>query len=93
MNFTFCMHVAADETHLHLTPVRVLRWVGAGPISVPWDAITVQKTSRSGKWPTASFGPLCVMGPSWCLQLAEPSEGDSGEADPRGRIDAAPDDG
>jgi hypothetical protein len=76
MNFGLCIHVAVDETHLHLTPARVLRWVGAGPISVPWESIRVKKTSRNGKWTTAFFGPLSVMGPTWCLQLAESSSND-----------------
>ena len=93
MNFSLSIRAAADEEHLHLTPGRLLRWVGAGPISVPWKSITVKKRSRSGKWTTASFDGMTVLGPSWCLDLAEPAEATSGgpaEADPQGRIDGPP---
>ncbi len=34
-NFGGCIHVAADESHLHLIPARFLQWFGIGPISVP----------------------------------------------------------
>ena len=91
MNFSLSIHVAADEDHLHLTPVRALRWVGAGPISVPWASITVKKSSRRGKWTTASFEGMTVLGPSWCLELAEPAaatSGDPDETEPKGRIEA-----
>jgi hypothetical protein len=71
------MHVAVDEDYLHLTPVRVLRWLGAGPLSVPWSSIKVTRRSRRGTRATAKFDGRTVYGPAWCLELAE-GKGDEG---------------
>jgi hypothetical protein len=54
MNLGGAIHVAVDEDHLHLTPVRVLRWIGMSPISVPWGSITIRR--RRGRWVMASAG-------------------------------------
>jgi hypothetical protein len=74
LNFGFSMHTTVDERHLHLTPARFLRWFGAGPISVPWESITDVRPARIGRYATARFDRMRVVGPRWCLQLAEPGE-------------------
>jgi hypothetical protein len=71
-NLGGCVHVAADEACLHLTPVRPLRWLGARAASIPWDAIRISKRSRNGRWITAHVGRTTLQGPAWCLGLAEP---------------------
>ena len=71
LNFTKCVHVAVDEHYLHLTPITPLRWLGAKPASIPWDRITVVKRSRSGRRITVKIANRTVLGPAWCLELAE----------------------
>jgi len=80
LNFGMSIHVAVDEHCLHLIPARFLRWFGAGPVSVPWDAVTIRRRALGGRWISASFDGRSVMGPGWCLALAEPAEaGDQAE--------------
>lgn len=75
INAGYSIHVAVDETHLHLLPARFLRWFGAKAVSVPWSDIVVEKRSRSGTWVHASIGRRKVYGPAWCLELAGPEAG------------------
>jgi len=72
MNFGMSVHVAADEACLHLIPARLLRWFGAGVVSVPWESIRITKRHRGRRWVSASFGGRTVLGPAWCLDLAAP---------------------
>ncbi len=72
INLGLSVHVAADDQYLHLTPLLVLRWLGAGPISVPWSSITIKKRGKVTKTVTASFDSTTVCGPAWCLDLADP---------------------
>ena len=71
MNLGFSIHVAVDENHLHLTPAGYLRVFGARPLSIPWESIAIQKRSRSKRWITAKVDRWTVVGPAWCLELAE----------------------
>ena len=73
LNLGFGVHAAADERHLHLTPVALLRWFGAGTVSVPWEAIKIKKRSRRGHWIAVTVGKRTIRGPAWCLGLAEPA--------------------
>ncbi|MHC4220071.1 MAG: hypothetical protein ACYSU7_16625 [Planctomycetota bacterium] len=73
LNLGFSVHVAVDEHFLHLTPAAYLRGFGAGTLSIPWEAITVEKRSRSGRWITIKIDKWTIMGPAWCLELAEKS--------------------
>jgi len=70
INAGFSVHVAVDSAHLHLRPVRLLRWLGAKAVSVPWDAVEV-KPGR-GAWRSARVGSLRLTGPAWALDLASP---------------------
>ncbi len=69
VNATMSIHVAADESHLHLTPISLLRLFGMRSMSIPWEAIEVHS---AGRWfTTAKIAGVTVRGPSWCLRLAE----------------------
>ena len=75
LNLSYCIHIAVDENHLHLTPATLVRWLGAKPTSIPWDAIEVVKRSRFGQSMIARVGERRIAGPAWCLGLAEPADG------------------
>ncbi len=70
LNLGWSVHIAADEEHLHFTPVRIFRAAGAKATSIPWEAVKVTKLhKRSG---TATIAGQRVQAPAWCLELAEP---------------------
>lgn len=71
VNLGWSVDIAADEQHLHLTPVRLFRRLGAAPASVPWGEIRVERlTGRRGG--TARVGRWTLRAPEWCLTLAGP---------------------
>jgi len=74
LNLGCAVHAAADERFLHLTPLGALRVMGAGPVSIPWEAMEYEKRSKNGKWTWVRIGRRRVMGPSWCLGLANPGQ-------------------
>ncbi len=68
-NFGGCVHIAADEDHLHILPTWVLRVVGCSAASIPWSDLAVTR-ARGRLWrATCRAGQLHA--PRWCLQLAE----------------------
>jgi len=69
-----CIHVTVDENCLHLNPARLVRYFGAGPISIPWDSLQDFKRKPGSRWAEIRMDRTRVMGPAWCLELAEPSE-------------------
>jgi hypothetical protein len=71
LNLSFSIHATVDEHRLHLEPGAYLRWFGARTVSIPWDAMTVEKRSRSGRCVTVKADKWTIMGPAWCLELAE----------------------
>lgn len=78
MNAGQCVHVAADARFLHLSPARLLRWAGCAPISVPWDRVRARPASGVGDRVNARLGKrrasingVEVLGPAWCLDLAQ----------------------
>jgi hypothetical protein len=70
INAGLSVHVAVDSDYLHLRPARVLWWVGAREISVPWDVIDLG--AKRGYSRRATIGSLKMIGPAWALDLAEP---------------------
>jgi len=72
LSYGGCVHVAADEAHLHLRPARIARWFGLRPMSIPWAAVTLERVK--GKGAVARIGKTVVRGPAWCLSLAGPVE-------------------
>jgi len=71
LSFGFCINVAVDEQHLHLTPIKLLQVLGAKGSSIPWNSIRIEKRSTRGRWLTATAGSHTIRGPAWCLELAE----------------------
>lgn len=72
VNLGFAVHATADEGHLHLELIKPLRWLGARRASIPWDAITVV-SAHASRWMTVRIGRYKLLGPRWCLELAEPA--------------------
>ncbi len=81
MRLNNCLHIAADDEHLHLIPFCVLRWVGAGVISLPWIAVTDVKATRWKSMMRGRVDGRTISGPSWCLALATPIEPESTSED------------
>jgi hypothetical protein len=71
LNLGFSIHATVDAHYLHLEPAAYLRWARARTVSIPWDAISIEKRSRSGRWITVKTDKWTIMGPAWCLELAE----------------------
>jgi len=57
-----CVHLAADDEHLHLIPFGPLRWFGAGVVSIP-----------SRDFMRARVNGWRIVGPTWCMSLAAPA--------------------
>jgi len=77
INLGWSIHVAADETHLHLVPAALARLVGCRPLSIPWSAMRVTRRSRNGRWAKVRLEPFHTLeGPAWCLDLAGSAEDD-----------------
>lgn len=78
LNAGWSMHVAADEHHLHLSPVFIMRLFSIPPLSIPWTHI---RFIKRGRWTSRVLiagdrEKLDVKGPRWCLDLASnPSSG------------------
>lgn len=70
LNLGMCVHVLADERHLHLRPSLVARLLRVRPASVPWDAIELEPPGRLGRHRNARIAGQHVRGPAWCLELA-----------------------
>lgn len=71
MNLGLCIHAAADASHLHLDPAWVPRKMGMKPMSIPWERIELKKVR--GSYAKAKIGRHVVVGPRWCLELADPT--------------------
>ncbi|MBX3402656.1 MAG: hypothetical protein KF699_04500 [Phycisphaeraceae bacterium] len=71
INMGWSVHVAADDYGLHLRPALLMRLFGGQALSIPWTAIALH--GRRGRWFSKSriAGRWQLMGPSWCLRLAE----------------------
>lgn len=69
VNASFSIHVAADDQHVHLTPITLLRVMGFKPMSIPWGEIQVRSAGRF--FTTATIAGVHVQGPTWCLRLAD----------------------
>ncbi len=69
VNMSLSIHVAVDDTYLHLQPLKVWQWLGAAPASIPWTALTPEKP----KGRMASFGKVKMYGPRWCMELVSQS--------------------
>jgi len=77
LNLGFAVHVTVDGERLHLTPVAILRWLGARTISIPWNEIQIAKRSKLTGAVSAKIGSTTLVGPSWCMELAMPADSNS----------------
>ena len=68
VNMGLSIHVAVDETYLHLTPFRLWRLLGASPASIPWSVM--EPVGSSGR--VVRFDGRRMDGPKWCMELAQP---------------------
>lgn len=67
------IHVAADESYLHLSPCWLARRIRVRPASIPWAKIERVRTSgRSGSVRLVELPSIRLQGPRWCLELASP---------------------
>ena len=71
LNLGLSIHVAADDEHLHLTPARLIRWMGAIPASIPWNAM---QPMAGRKGTAVKLGPHTMIGPRWCMELVAPAD-------------------
>lgn len=74
LNLGGCIHVAADENHLHLYPSWFARRMCARPMSIPWDAMQEIAGRGRGKSVRLLNPSITMRGPRWCLELAPPAE-------------------
>jgi hypothetical protein len=70
-----CLTIVADERHLHMRPFALMRWLGAGWISLPLDRMRDIESAFMGQM-SAELDGRVITGPRWCLSLA------SGSAEP-----------
>lgn len=69
VNMGGSVHVAADDSYLHLTPLSIWRAMGARKASIPWSAM--RPVGRQGR--AVMVGSQRLVGPKWCLSLASPA--------------------
>ena len=69
LNLGLSIHVAADDAYLHLQPARFIRWMGAVPASIPWNAM---EPMAGRKGTAVKLGPHTMIGPRWCMELVSP---------------------
>lgn len=69
-NLGFAFGAAADDTHLHLDPNPVGRLMGATSVSIPWEALAIERRRR--RTIRARVNGVRLTGPAWCLALADP---------------------
>lgn len=65
------VHIAADAEHLHLIPFVLVRLVGGKVISLPWERIAAEPTSKGSGAVRATIDGQRIAGPSWCMALAQ----------------------
>ncbi len=78
-NLTWSIHVAADADSLHLIPARPFRWLGMERVSMKWDDVDLLPGKRFGGRRAIRIGVgQELIGPAWCLGMAEAREGRGG---------------
>lgn len=80
VNLGKCIHVAVDERHLHLLPAKFARLFGAKAASVPWEEVWVERKVY-GTFMRARIAGQQVLGPEWCLKIADESKPVAGAAE------------
>lgn len=67
LNLGYCIHIAVDETHVHILPSAFLRMFRAKPSSIPWDAIELSPKGGSSRWLDLKVRGLELKLPAWIL--------------------------
>ncbi|HRJ50063.1 MAG TPA: hypothetical protein PKU91_06000, partial [Phycisphaerales bacterium] len=67
-NFGLCVHLAADDSGLHLRPAMILRWCGARDVTVPWTHVAILPHTRSRRWISCRISGLRARIPAWCIE-------------------------
>lgn len=68
-NFGTCVHLAVDDSGLHLMPAMILRWCGAGDATVPWTHIDILPHKRSRRWIPCRICGRRARIPAWCIEV------------------------
>lgn len=68
INMGFSIHATVDASYLHIRPVTWLRVLGATPMSIPWEAMTLK--GGSSRVVKLSNGTR-MDGPKWCFQFLQ----------------------
>lgn len=81
INLGGCVHLEVDEDALHVHPTAFLRWLKAPGFSVPWEDVRYLKERGSLIWVRLGAGAssLDMVGPRWCLELAQGSPAARGD--------------
>lgn len=67
-NLGWSIHTVVDDEHLHLIPVRLLKWFGCSMVSVPWDQVFEHpRPGTSRRMVRVKIAHQVVYGPRWAL--------------------------
>lgn len=70
VNAGFCYHITLDDEHLHIVPVRLLRWLGQQQASIPWEDIELSKKQpMSKRFARVNIAKSEVVAPAWCFEM------------------------
>ncbi len=70
LNFSFCLHAAADDRFIHLMPAWLPRFAGARPSSVPRSEIRRKLGPDSSQLPSGTIGPISLRVSAWLFDQA-----------------------
>lgn len=68
-NFGLCVHMATDESGLHLMPAALLRWGGARGVTIPWTHVELMPHRGRGRFVPCRLSGLRARIPAWCLEV------------------------
>ncbi len=69
MNLGYCVHLAVDAEHLHIEPALLLRLLRARTMSLPWEALRVEKHRKSMS--KVRLGSHTLTLPRWAAEMVE----------------------
>ena len=74
INLGFSIDASVDDACLHVRPSKIGRVIGVRPASIPWESITPVSQGRTTR--TVKIAGVKLMGPKWCLEIADPPGSD-----------------
>jgi len=72
--YNMCVHATVDHQHIHITPMAPMRWIGSRVVSLPLDDMVDYKRTAIPLLSEAKIGKRRIVGPTWCMQLAQSDE-------------------